>query len=373
MTRLGQAGFEVGDSSAYGADAVGSNATNAVALVTASPAPRSGTYCCRCLIGDPTNTTTWTEFHAKKVFLHASKTEMWYALGVQAHHPTEAAAAGSCLLLVFHDAAGNANVLITLDAGTLRAYYATAGGATPSFGQCTLIGAASSAMSMDAWHLLEVRIVAATGATGNFELYLDGSSVISASSQRTAQTSANLASFALTTGGLQSIALMGANTWHAFDDVRYQDTAGSVNNGRPGDEAIRLLVPTAAGDSADLSRGGTDSGANWSQVDEVPPGGGTDYVHSGTVGHTDLYATTDFPVAAISAISVLAQVANSDGAGGTVYLPTKTGAGQSDGSAYALTPAWTYQSRLLEADPADAAAWSSAKLAALQIGCKIAS
>jgi len=189
---------------------------------------------------------------------------------------------------------------------------------------------------------------------------------------RTAQTTATYATVVL---GLTVLApsLTTSTCTHAFDDLRINSTAGSVNNGRPGDEAIRLVVPTGAGDLTQLSRGGTDSGANWSQVDEVPPTGGTDYVHGASAGLCDLYATDDFPVSAISAIAVLGQVANSDGAGGSVALPTKTGAGQSDGSAFALTLTWTIQTRLLETDPADGGAWTAAKLAGLQLGAKVVS
>lgn len=370
MARLFQCGFETGDTQQIGSDSYGSGA-GTVTIPSATPAARNGTYSLKCTVGAPNTSVAWTQWLGKKVITHASKTELWYAFGLRAVHTVEPSAGGSALVFVAYDTAGNANVLVTLDSGTLRAYYATAGGGAPTFAQCTLIGTASAGMSMDAWHLIEIRIVVATGSTGNFELYLDGASVISTSSQRTAQTNANLGQVALMCGALQSIVSIGAAAYHAFDDLRVNDTTGSLNNGRPGDEAIRLLVPNAAGDSAQFTRGGADSGNNYGQVDDIPPNGTTDYVYSSTVGHLDLYNIPTLAVSAIGAVQVIVQAFNSDGGGGALYLPTKTPAGQSDGTLQAITGSPTYYTRTLETDPFDSSTWTQAKLDALQIGVKV--
>lgn len=373
MTRLGQAGFELGDVAApqYGTTGLGTSGSPTVSLVTGTPTPRSGTYCLKCNFGDPTNSAQGAVlWAARKTFAHASKTEMWYAFGFYCHRAQETGTLPGINFFRAMDTAGNVNIILFVDAGIIRAYIATTGGADPStIGNLTLIGTASSSMSYDTWHLIEIRIVAATGATGNFELYLDGSSVISLSSQRTCQSNANLGAFALEMNNqtVGASALDGIN-YHAFDDVRWQDTAGSVNNGRPGDESIKIMVPTSAGDSTQWT---PSTGSNYAAVDEIPPNT-TDYVSDSTTNHLDLYNTTDFAITSISAINVIAYAQNPDGGGGSIYLPTKTGAGQSDGSSQALTPTWTYYNRLLEADPADSGAWSSAKLAALQIGVKVA-
>jgi len=374
MTRLLQSGLETGDTTALGADTAGSSG-GTVTIATATPTPRTGTYCLKCTWGTPNNSTTnATAWVGRKTVAHASKTELYLAFGFYSH-PGAAVATppGYCFCRLL-DTSGNVNILVFVDSGTVRAYYATAGGANPSSAQITLIAAGSSSLSNDAWHLIEIHVVAATGATGTFELKLDGSSIISATSQRTCQTNANFGAFALEQNNqVNSASGVGAGAYHAFDDIRLQDTAGSVNNGWPGDEKIVALVPNAAGDSAQFSRGGADSGANYSQCDELPPNGTTDYVYDSTVGHLDLYNTTTTAIAAVSAVSVVAQAFNSDGGGGTVYFPTKTGAGQSDGSAQAISGSPSYYTRLLELDPADSAAWTQAKIDALQIGIKVAS
>jgi len=54
---------------------------------------------------------------------------------------------------------------------------------------------------------------------------------------------------------------------------------------------VEVYKPTANGATNNFTRGGVDTGANWSQVSEIPKtsGGGTEYVSSATAGHVDLY------------------------------------------------------------------------------------
>jgi hypothetical protein len=54
---------------------------------------------------------------------------------------------------------------------------------------------------------------------------------------------------------------------------------------------VECYPPTANGATNNFTRGGVDTGANWSQVSEIPKtsGGGTEYVSSATAGHVDLY------------------------------------------------------------------------------------
>lgn len=380
MTRLGQAGFETGDTLSYGADALyGGTTQSRLSLATGTPTPRTGTYCLKCDYGAASTGSSGSNFGKYKRFGHASKSDMWYSFGAYLHQGNEGVVAPGVTLWRNIDAAGRQNAALHWDGTTLRATYTNTSATNPSQpsisgAEVTTIGSAGS-VSGDAWHLIEIHYVGSTTTTGTLEVWVDGVQTLNATGTRTSHTNAAVTEFDL--GCLrQNVSGMINGTctnYFGFDDVRWQDTTGSVNNGRPGDEAIRLMVPTSAGDSAQFTRGGTDSGANYTQMDEIPPNSGTDYVYSTTVGHLDLYNTTDFPVTAISAVNVLAQVANSDGGGGSIYLPTKTGAGQSDGTAVTLTGTWNYQSRLLESDPADSAAWSSAKLAALQIGLKVAS
>src|SRR3990167_3617676 len=89
-----------------------------------------------------------------------------------------------------------------------------------------------------------------------------------------------------------------------FDDVAVNDPQGSFQNSYPSASNIVRLKPDAAGDNADFARGGTDSGANYSQTDEVTPDDATDYVASGTLNQVDDYNVEATPAALDSGATV---------------------------------------------------------------------
>src|SRR5215467_11029880 len=310
MARLVMAGFEAGNTLAYGVDSVGSgseittNSPGYLALVTGSPTARNGSYCLKTNwvtgAGGGIFTGRYWEGYGKKAWSHAAKTELWYAFGFHPHPTDQYTPIPQNILFATRDAASNVNVLVSLDGGLLRAYVATAGANTPHDANLTQIGG-NVACASDTWHLLEIHVIAATGATGTFELYIDGTLGFSVTSQRTAQTTASMSSFEL--GYIQT----GAATWtnvnvslsnqsfHAFDDVRVNDTTGSVNNGKPGDGAVLALIPNGVGTTlGGTALTGVPSGPNWQNVDERPAS--TSEYNAGTVvGTGETYALTDPP------------------------------------------------------------------------------
>lgn len=370
MTRLLQCGWESGDAFQLGAP-FGAGAFAAPTAVASSPAPRSGTYCLKCTNSNG-GISGWANA-SRTTFAHASKTELYYAFGLY-RSDSETNTKPSRVVFYTTDTVGNVNNMLTAeDDGAMRAYFVTTGGAAPATSSgITLIGTASTTISNNVWTLIEVHIIASTTTGGTYEVKVNGTTVLTATSQRTCQTNANFGGF-----GLQFVrgqAGGGATgSFTAFDDVRVNDTAGSVNNSWPGDEQILMLIPNAAGDSTQFTRGGADSGVNYGQVDERPPNSLTDYVYDTTVNNLDLYNLPTVTVTSISAVDVIMQAFTPDGSGGTMHLVTKTGAGQSDGTAQPLTGVPRYLHRLLELDPADSAAWSQTKINALQVGPKVAS
>lgn len=63
-----------------------------------------------------------------------------------------------------------------------------------------------------------------------------------------------------------------------LDDFALNDSTGSDENGRPPDRTgVTLYLPDADGDNAMGSRGGTDTGADWSQLSQNPPDDITTY------------------------------------------------------------------------------------------------
>jgi hypothetical protein len=76
-----------------------------------------------------------------------------------------------------------------------------------------------------------------------------------------------------------------------IDDVTLVNGDGTAPNDYQGDRKVSVLRPIAPGTFTDLSRGGTDTGANWSQVDEDGRGE-AEYVFSATADAKDTYDFT---------------------------------------------------------------------------------
>jgi hypothetical protein len=167
-------------------------------------------------------------------------------------------------------------------------------------------------------------------------------------------------------------ATFGSDGYEVFDDLAINDTAGSINNGRIGDGRVVLLKPTGAGTSTELLRGGTDTGANWSQVNEVPVSM-TQYAYEATAGKRDLYALANIPAGSwtVNACEVLAYALNSDAGAGSIGLTVKSGATTDEGSAQVLTTSAAFLRRLYETDPNTAAAWTNAAVDALEAGVTV--
>lgn len=370
MTRLLQSGWETGDITQIGSP-FAAGVASAPTVVTATPTPRSGSYCMKCAAA----TTSLSGFQNRTAVVigHASKTELFYAFAFY-RNDSEGFTVPDRVIFYTYDSAGSVGLCLTCEPdGTVRIYCATTGGASPIAGNLTLIGTSATSILANTWTHIEVHVITATGATGTAEVRINGASVISVATVRTAQTNANTTGFGLCFTRMTTTITGTAGTYVAFDDLRVNDTAGTVNNTWCGDENIIMLKPNAAGDLTQFTRGGTDSGSNFGQVDELPPNDLTDYVYDSVVGHTDLYNTTTATIVSVSAVEVVARAFNVDGSGGSLNLVTKTAAGQSDGTAQTVTGVPSYFKRLLETDPADSGAWTQAKIDALQVGVKVAS
>jgi hypothetical protein len=160
--------------------------------------------------------------------------------------------------------------------------------------------------------------------------------------------------------------------YHAFDDIAINDTNGSINNGQIYDGRVVLLLPNGAGSTTGQTRGGTDSGANWSQVDELPPSL-TDYVYSATAGTRDTYTLENLPAGtwAVNCCQVLAYAQNNDAGAGSLGLTVKSGATTNEATAQALVVGAQYYRQLYETDPDTSAAWTTSAVNALEAGTTV--
>ena len=353
MTRLLTCGYETGDINEAGTSSIGSQATLAVASST--PTPRGGTYCLKMA---STGTGVTFTIASKAFVLAATKTDLWVRWAVYISPGT---ATNVPIIAGMYDSAAAIQTSINCDLGT--------GVLSALRGSATTV-ATGSALTFNTWHVLEWRVQITSTTVGIIELWLNGTRIINFSGDNTQTANANVQQVNLGTV-LNGFNASGA--YIAMDDIAINDTAGSANNGQPGDGRVVLLVPNGAGSTTGMSRGGTDTGANYSQCSELPPST-AQYVFSATTTTRDTYALTNLPVTptSISVVEVIALTSKSDAGAGSFGLTVKSGSTTDEGTAQALPfGAWTYVRQLYETDPNGTIAWTGSAVNALEAGATV--
>lgn len=174
-----------------------------------------------------------------------------------------------------------------------------------------------------------------------------------------------------------------------WSDLAVNDNTGSVENDLPGDGIVAYFRPTANGDTnVGVTRGGADSGADWSQLSEVTPNDATDYVElAGTTGAvwvncTDTAALSIGGAYVIKFVAVGGRVTLASAGTGNWFPSLKSQASGVvlDGTPVTLaatTWATNDDSSGLQqykvtsyTDPQTGGAWTAAKLDTMQIGAK---
>jgi len=356
MSRIFTCGYETGDINEAGFNTIAANHT--LTVVGSTPTPRAGAYCLKV-----TNTSGASLALTYKSFaLPAAKTEIWCRWAIFLHALT---GINEFIIAGLQDAGGGGQACLTWSAtdGLLRARLGTSTGGA-------LLGTSGTVLPQDSWHVIEWREQILTATTGAAEVWLDGNRVVNFSGDTSSTATLNVQTLLL--GIVNNVSSQVANEYVAFDDIAVNDTAGTLNNGRAGDGRIVLLTPSAAGSSTQFTRGGTDTGANFSQVNELPPSMGQ-YVGSSTVGQRDLYAMTDVGVAvsSINVVEAIALAQNSDAGGGSIAPTLKSGATINEATAIGLSTSAGYVTSRWETDPATSAAWTIAAVNALEAGATV--
>ena len=354
MTRLMACGWETGHK-----DEIPNSFTTDAPVVTLSVLSsnvRNGTRALQLV-------STSGSYSARYVWsIDVAKTEIWTRLGFKVE---KVAGSNSTQVkfLAFYDSAGAEALHLRYDHNT---------GIISAVRGSTVVATSSGAFSVQAapgvWHLVEARYKP-SNASGVLELYLDGTQVI------------NFAGDA--TNGLEDVLALGlcleegsgigsSGDAHVFDDWVVNDTAGAVNNGRPNNGAVLLLSPTGAGSSTQLTRGGTDSGANWSQVEEVPPSD-ADYVQSSTIAQRDLYALANMPgpASVVHSVSVIARAREEISGIGQIGLTRKSGATITEAPAVPLESTYRFYNALLETNPETSLAYTVTSIDAMEAGVTV--
>src|SRR6266571_5801649 len=162
-------------------------------------------------------------------------------------------------------------------------FFLNMNGSISVFRGSTQLGVSSAAIWPGGWNYLET-LVTISDTVGVVTIKVNGTQVLNLTGQDTRNGGTNL----------------------FFDFIQWQSIGGPIDDvylvnadtsGETtflGDGRCEEHFPNGAGATTNWTRGGTDSGANWSQVDESPGyNGDTDYVKSSTLNDKDTYAFTD--------------------------------------------------------------------------------
>lgn len=190
----------------------------------------------------------------------------------------------------------------------------------------TILETATSTVSVDAWHWVEIHIKIDNSA-GVFNVQVDGSAHINQSSIDTQQQTTNeVAEFRLGSGNANG----SASDYVYYDDLVIQDSSGSAL----GDSRVETIFPTGDNSVAWSRSAGT---TNYENIDEQDPSD-TDYVYSAAVNDIDWYdfgnlsSTPD----TIHAVQVNARCQKSDTGIRSIAVKTKYSANIQTGANYGL-------------------------------------
>lgn len=157
-----------------------------------------------------------------------------------------------------------------------------------------------------------------------------------------------------------------------IDDFYICDTSGAKNNDFLGDIRIDPLRPNAAGTYTDFT---PSAGNNYQNVDEVwGPDDDTTYNDGANVGNQDSYQMPDLPAPAgttIYGVKVQGTIRKTDAGGMKCKLLTRAGTTDDLGDEITLSDSFTTHTKILEDNPADAAAWADADVNGMEVGVKI--
>jgi hypothetical protein len=292
MTRLKSIGFETGDFSEFDTRV---EEINAIIV-------RSGTYAGRLSGSSQTNIAYIPERY-----------EIFIGTGIYITNQ------GSSGRLLFGAYSGGGTGVANISSSGAGDIYNVRTGTTSLF---------PVTLTQNEWHYLEMHVYI-DSVDGRVELKLNGSSVGSYDGNL-GSSPATYIQFGVNTTS--------TNTF-LVDDILVNDSLGEYNNSWVGQPKLIPAEISADGSRIELTRGGVDSGANWSQVSPIPPSD-TGYVTSGSAEEGDLYEHAAFPAlpvgATINNLIVCAQARVESGVGSFTTI-LKSGTTDEEGEIKALT------------------------------------
>jgi hypothetical protein len=345
MARIFMTGFEDGSLGAF--SSVGAQ------TIVSTAQKRTGAY--SMLLGTPGADSQFGE-----ATLAANVTELYVRFGLYL--------TGTVVLdmtypplIQFKDYLGANQILVGLIAASLLPMLSST---SPTMNN---IAIGTIPIPLNSWCCVEVYIKIADAPNGRVMIKIDGA----ISLDFTGDTlNANVAGIRLVHFGR-----VYHNYWNGVtgyvDDISINDTTGAVNTGWIGQGGIRLAFVN--GNSAAHAPDMTPSaGANWQCVDEIPASD-ADYVSDATVDAYDLYTldTSSMPAAgSVSAVKWISR-AKLDTGGANITPVIRSGGTTQQQTDIALSTNYAVKSLIMDVDPIDSAAWTIAKINALEIGAAV--
>lgn len=217
------------------------------------------------------------------------------------------------------------------------------------------------------WAYYEIKLTIGDGTAGSVIVRKNGVEVINTGGVDTKNGGTNASVDNIRIGSV------GSGTGE-FDDWYVLNTSGSTNNDFLGDVRVMTLAPNGNGASSQFAGSDGNSVDNYLLVDEQPFTVGGDNVYSSTIGHKDLYTTTNLPATTTTVYAAQdIAVAKKDNAGlaGIKTLVRISATDYASATAY-LGADVQVCTNIRETNPNTGVAWTPSDIDGLEVGVEVA-
>lgn len=259
---------------------------------------------------------------------------------------------------------GNGNIVYLMDTGTNQVCLQIRGDGTWAIinGQGTTIATTTNAIQANIFYYIEFSATIHT-SSGSITLKVNGNTWATVSGVRTNGTNNNWSNQVYFTNSIS-----GYGTVISIDDFYSRSDSTFC-----GDVRVESLLPTSNGNTNAWSRGGTDSGSNWSQVNDNPPNDDTNYIYTGSTGTVDEYVYPNLSTTAGTVYGLMTvPVMRNDAAGNVAVASVYRSGGTDYFSSGQTVGATTYNAYMdiQGQNPATSSAWTVSSVNAAQFGIK---
>jgi hypothetical protein len=282
----------------------------------------------------------------------------------------------------------DASVAFTPSQGVIGAYYSLSNSTSYISGGQLFLRKFTAPVSGTVNSISIVPTASAGGANFKPAIYADNTgspgTLLSSGSQVTGATASTTLTMPLTTP--QSLTAgtsywLGYVTDTALTMQRQDNSSFATNAGYTASitysSAPPSTAPSMSSGESSLQVWGNVTGmsTNFSETNEVPPGGDLSCVTSSTVGAEDLYsfnALSSTP-SNIAGVKVSTLLRKTDTGGRTITVQLKSGSTEVTGSSQSPAVSYAYYANYQDTDPNTSAAWTASGVNSVTAGTKIAS